>query len=178
VTAFVALLRGINVGGNRKVTMDEVRKLVSDLGHDDVSTYLQSGNVRFASADADPDQVSAELRQALKNKLGLDIDILLRTRSDLEAVLAGNPYLAQESDPTKLHVTFLQTAAVPAKTEVPIPAGETGVLTVAGREVYLHCPAGYGRTKLNNTYLERKLGLAATTRNWKSVVALHDLLGA
>lgn len=170
MTSYVALLRGINVGGNRKLLMADLRNLVSELGYSDVSTYLQSGNALFTSA-LPAAQVSAALSRALP-----DVDVLLRTKQQLGALLAGNPYLGQEDDFTKLHVTFLATEPAADKTEVPIPAGETGVLTLAGTEVFLHCPAGYGRTKLNNAYLERRLGVRATTRNWKSVLALHDLL--
>jgi uncharacterized protein (DUF1697 family) len=156
--------------------MDDLRAVVRDLGHSGVNTYLQSGNVLFTSADDDPGQVGRGLEQAIADGLGLDVRVLLRTRMDLDGVLATNPYLAQQSDPTKMHVTFLRSPADPARAAVPIPDGETGVLTVVAREVYLHCPAGYGRTKLTNTYLERKLDVVATTRNWKSVVTLHGLL--
>ena len=178
---YVALLRGVNVAGTNKVKMDELRRLFADLGHTEVGTYLQSGNVVFAAAPADADDragLAAGIEKAIADTLGLTVTVLLRTRPELEKVLAANPYLDRETDPAKLPVTFLAEAPDPERAAaLSIPAGETGVFTLIGREVYLHTPDGYGRTKLNNAFLERKLGVAATTRNWKSVGALHELLG-
>ena len=179
-TKYVALLRGVNVGGTNKVKMDELRRLFADLGHTEVGTYLQSGNVVFADDTHGDDRtgLAAGIEKAIADRLGLTVTVLLRTRPELEKVLAANPYLDRETDPAKLPVTFLAEAPDPERAAaLSIPAGETGVFTLVGREVYLHTPDGYGRTKLNNAFLERKLGVAATTRNWKSVGALHELLG-
>jgi uncharacterized protein (DUF1697 family) len=178
-TKYVALLRGVNVGGANKVKMEDLRRLVIGLGHSDVQTYLQSGNVVFGSASADPAHVAAGVEKAIADHLALTVTVLLRTRADLAKVLVSNPYLDRDTDLTKLTVTFLRDRPDPARAAgMPIPKGETAVFTVVGREVYLHCPDGYGRTKLSNAYIEKKLGLPATTRNWKSVTALHDLLGS
>ncbi|HEY6797880.1 MAG TPA: DUF1697 domain-containing protein [Kineosporiaceae bacterium] len=178
MTAFVALLRAVNVGGGSKLTMADLRATVTGLGHRDVQTYLQSGNAVFTSGDDNPDRVGPMLEQALAERFGLRTQVLLRTAEELADVVAANPYLDHQDDFTKLHVTFLTAAPEPERADVEVPAGETGVLTVRGREVYLHCPDGYGRTKLNNAFLERRLARPGTTRNWKSVVALHDLLHA
>jgi uncharacterized protein (DUF1697 family) len=178
---YVALLRGVNVAGTNKVKMDELRRLFADLGHTEVGTYLQSGNVVFAAASNGADDragLAADIEKAIADRMGLTVTVLLRTRPELEKVLAANPYLDRETDPAKLPVTFLAEAPDPERAAaLSVPAGETGVFTIIGREVYLHTPDGYGRTKLNNAFLERKLGVAATTRNWKSVGALHELLG-
>ena len=177
---YVALLRGVNVAGTNKVKMDELRRLFADLGHTEVGTYLQSGNVVFADDAPGDDRtgLAAGIEKAIADRMGLTVTVLLRTRAELEKVLAANPYLDRETDPAKLPVTFLAEAPDPERAAaLSIPAGETGVFTLIGREVYLHTPDGYGRTKLNNAFLERKLGVAATTRNWKSVGALHELLG-
>jgi uncharacterized protein (DUF1697 family) len=177
-TKYVALLRGINVGGAKKVKMEDLRRLVVGLGHEDVQTYLQSGNVVFGSARADLAHVAAGLEKAIADHLGLTVTVLLRTHADLAKVLISNPYLDRDADLTKLAVTFLRDHPDPTHAAgMPIPKGETAVFTVIGREIYLHCPEGYGRTKLSNAYIEKKLGLPATTRNWRSVIALHDLLG-
>lgn len=176
-TKYVALLRGVNVAGVNKVKMDELRQLFTGLGHREVQTYLQSGNVVFAGDEPDRGALVAGIEQAIGQRLGLAVTVLLRTRPDLEKVLAANPYLGIESDPAKLPVTFLAEAPDPGRAAaLAVPAGETAVFSLVDREIYLHCPNGYGRTKLNNAFLERKLGVAATTRNWKSVTALHDLL--
>jgi len=175
----VALLRGINVGSTNKIKMADLERLFAGLGHRDVQTYLQSGNVVFSTAATDPEHLPAPIEKAILNELGLTVTVLLRTRPDLAKVLATNPYLDRQDDLTKLHVTFLAKAPDSGQADaVRIPAGESAEYTLAGREVYLHCPAGYGRTKLNNAFFEKKLGVAATTRNWRSVIALHDLTGS
>ena len=176
MTRWLALLAGINVGGKTTVPMAELRKVFAELGFEQVQTYIQSGNVIFSAAGTE-DRLLAAIRPAMSTAFGWDIPVLLRTLPELDAVLAGNPYLDRQDDPTKLLVTFL--AAVPAPDRVKTlrrPAGETGELELVGREIYLHMPDGYGRTKLSNAYLAKALGVAATTRNWKSVAKLRDLL--
>jgi len=173
----VALLRGINLGSTNKIKMADLMRLFADLGHGDVRTYLQSGNVVF-SVGADPEKLVKPIEKAILDELGLTVTVLLRTGPDLTNVLETNPYLDRQDDPTKLHVTFLAEAPNPGRASaVQVPVGESAEFTLTGLEVYLHCPDGYGRTKLNNAFFEKKLGVAATTRNWRTVVALHDMAG-
>ncbi len=177
MTRWVALLAGINVGGRTTVPMAELRTVFTGLGYQQVQTYIQSGNVVF---EADTDSEAALLkaiRPALASAFGWQIEVLLRTLPELDAVIAGNPFSERQDDPTKLLVTFL--AAEPAADRVATlqpPAGETGELELVGREIYLHMPDGYGRSKLNNARLAKLTGVAATTRNWKSVAKLRELL--
>jgi uncharacterized protein (DUF1697 family) len=172
----VALLRGINVAGANKIKMTELARLFAGLGYPDAQTYLQSGNVVFSTADADPRNLASPIEKAILNELGLTVTVLLRTASDLTNVLRANPYLNRQDDLTKLHVTFLTEVPDPDRVSaIQLPAGESAEFNITDREVYLHCPDGYGRTKLNNAFFEKKLKVAATTRNWRSVVALHDL---
>lgn len=179
MTRYVAMLRGVNVGGTGKVKMGDLGALFTALGHTDVKTYLQSGNVVFDSSERGTDRLAAAAEQAVSAELGLDLTVLIRTHADLSAVLTTNPYLDREDDLTKLPVTFLAAEPDQEKSAaLTIPAGEPSVFTIVGREVYLHCPAGYGRTKLNNTFLERKLRVRATTRNWKTVTALYEMSSA
>ncbi|WBB70708.1 DUF1697 domain-containing protein [Micromonospora sp. WMMD812] len=176
MTRYVALLRGVNVGTTR-IAMADLRRLVTDLGHADVQTYLQSGNVVFGSGVRDAGRLAAGIERAITDELGLSVPVLVRSARELAAIAGGNPYSTGEDDPTKLLVAFLATA--PARSTVDalaVPGGENVAFTVTGREVYLHFPeGGYGRSKFTNAYLEKKLGVVATTRNWKSVRALADL---
>lgn len=177
MTRWVALLAGINVGGKTTVPMAELRKVFADLGYRQVQTYIQSGNVLFEEDTGDEGRLIAAIHPVLSGTFGWDIPVLLRTGPELDAVLAGNPYLRRQDDPTKLLVTFL--AAEPAAdraARLQPPPGETGELTLVGREIYLHTPDGYGRSKLSNAYLAKVLGVAATTRNWKSVTTLHEMV--
>jgi len=165
-----ALLRGINVSGHRKVPMAELRQLVAGLGAVDVETYLQSGNVVFGAAD--PLALGRALEVELAEQLDVDVHVVVRSADQLAAVVAGQPF---EGTPTQLHVTFL--AAEPAAERAA--ALETGRdddrCALVGREVYLLCPDGYGRTKLNNAFFERRLQQAATTRNWRTVLTLAEM---
>ncbi|RQX03767.1 DUF1697 domain-containing protein [Micromonospora inaquosa] len=176
MTRYVALLRGVNVGTTR-LAMADLRRIVSDLGHEDVKTYLQSGNVAFGSTVRDAEKLAAGIERALTDELALTVPVLVRSGRELAAIAGGNPYADREDDPTRLLVAFLATA--PTKSTVDaltVPGGENVSFTVTGREVFLHyVDGGYGRSKFTNAYLEKKLGVVATTRNWKSVRALAEL---
>jgi uncharacterized protein (DUF1697 family) len=176
MTTYVALLRGINVGGRTKVGMDDLRRVFLALGYAGVKTYVQSGNVLFRSPVEEPPPSAAAIEQRIARDLGVTTTVLLRNGDDLAHVIANNPFLGRVPDPTKLHVTFLAEPPDPERAaRLETPSGEPDAFSLAGREVYLHCPNGYGRTKLNNAFLERRLGVAATTRNWNTVTTLRDL---
>ncbi|MGC4835918.1 DUF1697 domain-containing protein [Micromonospora vinacea] len=176
MTRYVALLRGVNVGTTR-LAMADLRRIVTDLGHEDVTTYLQSGNVAFGSSVRDAEKLAAGIARALTDELALTVPVLVRSGRELAAIAGGNPYADREDDPTRLLVAFLATA--PQKSTVDaltVPGGENVSFTVTGREVFLHyVDGGYGRSKFTNAYLEKKLGVVATSRNWKSVRALAEM---
>lgn len=177
MTKYIALLRGINVGGKARVAMKDLRGLFADMGFESVQTYLQSGNVAFGAPDGlAPAEVAGGIEKRIESDLGVSVTVLLRTADSLARTLAASPYLDREDDPSKLHVTFLAEApAAERARRLEVPAGETAEFTLVGDEVHLHVPGGYGRTKLNNAFIERRLGIPATTRNWKTVRALHEL---
>jgi uncharacterized protein (DUF1697 family) len=155
--------------------MGDLRELVEQLGGKDVRTYVQSGNIVFRSGLA-PSKLEKSLEQSIRRALGLDVTVLVRTGKQLAEIVAGNPFLRAGADPSKLHVTLL--AAAPDRacarqlSEGDFAPDELGVV---GDSVYLHCPNGYGRSKLSNAFLERQLGVPATTRNWKTMTALAEL---
>ncbi len=170
---FLALLRGINVGGNKKVPMAQLKTVFQDLGYTDVSTYIQTGNVWFRA----PQVEAATLEAALAAAFGFPILTLVFPQPEFTAIATGNPF-AQEPglDPAHLHVTFLSQppAAAALKALAAVPAGRER-FSLAGRALYLHFPDGYGRAKLENNFLGRTLGVTTTTRNWKTVSVLHAL---
>ena len=178
MAVFVAMLRGINVSGKNKIKMAELQALVEGLGHADVITYIQSGNVVFTSAAKNAMGLAPAIEQRIKRDFDLDVGVVVRTKAELGKVLAGNPFVRAGADLSKLHVTFLankpDAALVRALRDHSSPPDE---FEVVGREVFLHCPGGYGNTKLNNAFWERKLKVAATTRNWNTVTKLFDLAG-
>ena len=176
MTTYAALLRGINVGGNAKIGMADLRRVFGALGHTDAQTYLQSGNVIFSSASEASSRLVEDIERSLARDLGVTVTVLLRTADELAQIVANNPFLGRETDPTKLHVTFLADApGRDGSSQLETPGAQPDELALVGREVYVHCPNGYGRTKLNNAFLEKRLGVPATTRNWRTVTTLRDL---
>jgi len=169
LATFIALLRGINVGGGRKVPMTDLRALFENLGHSDVRTYIQSGNVVFRAKGSAPARVRSAVEQRIEHDFGFDVTVLLRTPAELASVLARNPY------DDGAYVTFLDGPPardlVAALDAAPFAPDE---FQVSGSEVFVRCANGYGRTKINNTFFERKLATRATTRNWRTVSTLHD----
>jgi uncharacterized protein (DUF1697 family) len=175
MTTYVAMLRGVNVGGNT-LKMEWLRQACETLGLREVRTYVQSGNLVFKS------QLSAsKLAQTLKAMVDaqtrLPVSVVVRTADDLQNVVAGNPFLKQKGvNPTKLHVTFLDKApAKPALDRLDALAGKRDEYRLAGREIYLHCPINYGETKLSNAAIEKAVAVGATTRNWKTVTTLQAM---
>jgi uncharacterized protein (DUF1697 family) len=155
--------------------MPELRALVEGLGCTDVSTYVQSGNVVFRS-DRAAGPLAKALEQGIARELGLDVKIAIRSRRQLEQLVAGNPFGRPKAKENTLYVTFLTEQ--PDRQRVRRLAGESFEperFELSGRDVYLFFPNGYGRSKLNNALLERRLGVAATTRNWRTVTALAGL---
>jgi uncharacterized protein (DUF1697 family) len=173
---FVALLRSVNVGGRNRVAMAELRQLASSLGYQDVATYLQSGNLVF-SAPGRPVAIGRALQQAVVAELGVDVPVLVRSRAQMGRLPLANPLAQRQLDPTGLHVTFLaKSPDQSARRRLEERADQFGhdQLAVVGTEVFLYCPGGYAATKLTNAYLERHLGMTATTRNWRTVLALRE----
>jgi uncharacterized protein (DUF1697 family) len=173
---YVALLRGINVSGHNKVSMADLRALFLNLGGEDVTTYVQSGNVVFKSTARSSAELTGAIEKRIRRDLDLNVTVLLRAAAQLAEIAAGNPFVKSGGEPRRLHVTFLADAPDRARfRELEAKHFGPDEFRVAGPEIYLHCPNGYGRTKLNNTFFERQLAVAATTRNWTTVTKLAGL---
>lgn len=158
--------------------MPELRALFDAIGADDVSTYVQSGNVVFKSS-VGRGKLVVEIEERIRRDLGLDVTVLLRTRAQLAKVASGNPFARAKGDPGTFHVTFLAEKPQRVRVQELEPVrSKRDELRVIGQEVYLYCPHGYGRSKFSNAFLEKRLGVAATTRNWKTVTALAELVTA
>jgi uncharacterized protein (DUF1697 family) len=172
---YIALLRGVNVGQNI-LKMDRLRALCADLGVKNARTYVQSGNIIFEAKGS-----SAHWAQALERKLAgesrLAVSVIVRTTAEMARVLVANPFLKEKGiDPAKLHVTFLQTAPARAVLDALVePKSGSDRFKCLGQEIYLHCPDGYGRTKLTNNWFEKMLAVRSTTRNWNTVNKLVEM---
>jgi uncharacterized protein (DUF1697 family) len=175
MSTYVAMLRGINVSGRNRLAMEDLRRLVTDAGGTDVRTYIQSGNAVFKSGTSAGAIVTA-LEGALARALGTKVPVLVRSEKELESVLRKNPYIGRGEDEARLHVTFMGSApkAADVKSARSVDAGADDFVVV-GRQVYLLCPGGYGKTKLTNAFFEKRFGSEATTRNWKTVARLVEM---
>ncbi len=169
-----ALLRGVNIGSNKRISMAALREIVESLGHRDVETYLQSGNVVFTAAMGTRRDLAPAIEAAIADATGLDIPVLVRTDRELADILAANPYPVD--DPTRLVVAFLGEAVDPAELGVVDPSTYApDELTQIGRELFISVPDGQGRSKLMETLARRRLPTVVTVRNWRTVVALSEL---
>ena len=177
--SWVALLRGINVGGQKAVSMERLRGSFAAMGFRDVRTYVQSGNVVFETAADTCDALTRKIEEGICRDFGFSVIVILRTAKELQKIVKTNPFLSEEGiEQAKLHVTFLARPPVNAalKNLEALPASPDR-FRLMGREIYLYCPDGYGRTKLSNNAFEKRLSVAATTRNWKTTTALCEMAG-
>ena len=173
---YVALLRGINVGGRHKLLMRKLAAMFVEAGCQDIRTYIQSGNVVFRAAPVLADGLSARITTAIAASHGYQIPVVIRTAADLARVVRGNSFSAAGADPARLHVGFLATKPDPAQIARLDPnRSPPDAFEVRGDEVYLHFPNGVARSKLTNNYLDRTLGTVSTIRNWRTVCKLHEM---
>jgi uncharacterized protein (DUF1697 family) len=177
----VALLRGINVGGRNKVAMAALREVVQGLGHTEVATYIQSGNVVFTSEQGDTARLADALEAAIGERLGVRPKVVVLTRGELAQVVADNPF-PDEPNPRHVHAVFRngpfgpeELAAVEAAQERVRAQGSRDEARVAGTTLYLHTPDGFGRSDLAAELTRvqgARPGAAGTARNWATVQKL------
>ncbi|MGW3864080.1 DUF1697 domain-containing protein [Streptomyces sp. NPDC005047] len=179
-TMYAALLRGVNVGGARKLPMADLRALVTDLGHDAVRTHLQSGQAVFAAAHGDEESLAAELAGAIEKRFGFAVDVIVRGHAYLKGVAEACPFPAAELEAKQLHVTYF-SAPVDAERFAPVdaPAFLPEEFRLGDRALYLYAPDGLGRSKLAEVLARPRVtkGVVATTRNWNTVVKLVEMTG-
>jgi uncharacterized protein (DUF1697 family) len=169
-----ALLRGVNIGPNRRIAMPALRAIVEGLGHTEVETYLQSGNVVFAPKPRAPKHLAGSLTAAIADATGQDVPVVTRTGAELRKIVSASPYPVDDS--TRVVVAFLAE---------PVDLGELALgdlsayvpdeLSLVGREIYVSVPNGQGRSKLMEALTKRRLATTLTVRNWRTVTALAEL---
>ena len=171
----IALLRGINIGPRQRVKMPELRELLEGLGHANVETLVQSGNIVFTSRAA-PKTLEQQLEEEIEKGLGVDPKVVVRTRDELAAVIEANPFPDTPNAKKNLHVTFL-SGKPDAEAVKALEATDFGDdrLSVRGREIYIAYKDGMGRSELAKQLAKAKLGVAATDRNWNTVTTLLEM---
>ena len=171
---YIALLRGINVSGQKSVRMDELKLLMEQLGFDKVETYIQSGNVVFFAEKTDPGMLAERISKKISDKYGFLVPVIIRSENEIKTVPENNPFLKNnKTGLNKLYVTFLaespdQKRIIALKEYDPT----SNSFRIVGKEIYLCLPEGYGKTKWSNTFFENKLKVTASSRNWATVLQL------
>ena len=171
----VVLLRGINLGSRNRIAMAELRELLEEAGFDNVRTYLQSGNVVLSSPKK-ADAVAGMCKRTITKELGLDIEVVVRSRSQLAKVVERDPLGKIATNPKRYQVSFLAARAPRGLArKLEEAAAETERFVVSGHEIYAWHPEGVARSKLWSLLAGRNLGAVATSRNWTTVTKLLEL---
>jgi len=173
---YVCLLRGINVGGRNKMKMEALRQSLERAGLLEVMTYIQSGNIIFKSESTDKLEIDNTIHCTILNDFGYDVPVLIMTSQEFEAIFNNNPFSSHKPDIKDLHVTLLKD--LPDENLCNDLANyhyKEDQYQIVDTSVYLWIKGGYGRTKLSNTFLEKKLKIQATTRNWKTMGKIINL---
>ncbi len=167
---YISILRGINVSGQKLIKMEALKKSYESLGFQNVTTYVQSGNVVFKTSETEPEKSEQLIYNQIEKDFGFEVPVIVLTAEKLKQVIDHNPFVIDPAkDPAFLHITFLSSKPESfdrSKIEEKKQDGEE--ISFTDEVIYLYCPNGYGRTKLNNNFLESKLKVTATTRNWKT----------
>jgi uncharacterized protein (DUF1697 family) len=180
MTAIIAMLRAVNVGGHQKIKMEELRALCASLKLGDPQTYVQSGNVIFTTAERDMVKLAKRIEDVLDKKFGFRPDVILRTVREMEGVIARNPFAARKDiEPGKLLVMFLaRDPGAEARAQVLKIKTDPEDLRMDGAELYIYFPNGQGKTKLSWAAVNKALGVPGTGRNWNSVTKMLEMASA
>jgi uncharacterized protein (DUF1697 family) len=178
---YISMLRGINVSGQKIIKMAELKVLYESLRLTNVATYIQSGNVVFQSKQNDPVLIGASIEKAIEKSFGFSVTVVLRQPAEFRRVINKCPFRGSAKiDESRIYVTFLKSrpalALVKAMADVAKKSGDT--FQISGNEIYLYCPNGYGKTEFSIGFFEKRLKVAATTRNWKTVQTLLAMSSA
>lgn len=171
----IAILRGINVGGNRKILMKDLKSLCENLGWNNLKTYIQSGNLIFEANKPNP-ELELTLEKAIFDEYGFEVPVIIRTSLELQNSINKNPYYNEDSNLTQLHLTFLKVQPTHDNIEKTLSYDfEPDQFKIDEKEVFICCEGKYHKSKLSNSFFEKKLKTKATTRNWKTVLKLYEL---
>jgi uncharacterized protein (DUF1697 family) len=174
---YISMLRGINVGGHKRIRMDQLRASFEALGFEQVKTYIQSGNVVFKAGKLSPAALSRRIEERILSDFGFSAAVISRTANEIATTIKNNPFLNQSGiDPEKLHVAFLSEPPAPSAlnklAKLTLKPDQSRCL---GREVYLYFPNGVSGSSLWKHPLDGVLSVVTTTRNWKTVNSLDQM---
>lgn len=173
---YIALLRGINVGGQKKIKMADLKSLFNELNFKNTVTYIQSGNIVFNSDIAKKQIISKLISDKIKDNYKFEVEVLVKIPSELKYIIENNPFIKQKKDPKKNYITFLYSQPLKENIaklkEIKFPPEE---FKIESEIIFFFSPKGYGTAKMNNNFFEKKLKVSATTRNWKTTNKLFEI---
>ncbi len=176
MNTFICLLRGINISGQKKIKMAYLKSYFEEIGFKKIITYIQSGNVIFNSKITDPKKIEKLIFDKIKMQYDFEVETIVKTPEELKMVLENNPFIKQNKDESKNYVTFLFNE--PAKERILVLKEKDfspEEYFIDKNIFYFYSPNGYGNAKMNNNFIENKLKVIATTRNWQTVNKLLEL---
>ncbi len=174
---YIALLRGINVSGQKIIRMADLKAHLEELGWEGIQTYIQSGNIVFQSTDTHPLHLAQQIQQKLQEKYGFDVPTLVLEAQELAQIISNNPFSRDpEKAPDRLYVTFLFDIPRADLVEKLQEAGQKNEhFFLDDKFIFLYYPDGYGKAVMNNNAFEKVLQVRATSRNWKTVNKLYEM---
>jgi uncharacterized protein (DUF1697 family) len=174
---YISILRGINVSGSKTIKMDELRKTYEKLGFKSVLTYVQSGNVIFTSESSNTKELENQITKEIEKVFGFNVPVIVLEKETLEEIINKNPFSEKKGrNPDYFYVTFLSEEPIEYDSKIiENKKQQDEEIAFSDKAVYIYCPNGYGKTKLNNTFIESKLKVTTTTRNWKTTNELFKI---
>jgi len=177
VETCITMLRGINMTGHNTIKMTRLADMFRQLGYADAETYIQSGNIVFTSHNGDVDNVSSGIQKAILSEFNLNIAVITRTLEEMKKIIYANPFMEEPNfDPSKMAVLFLEfkpsEEQILKVADIDYPPDK---FQINGREIYIYCPNGFGKTKLYTNFFEAKMKVTGTARNWRTVNKLVEM---
>jgi uncharacterized protein (DUF1697 family) len=176
MTKYVALLRGINVGGKNVIKMETLRKIVSDLGFDNVKTYVNSGNVVFETKKTPDNKLATKIHDAIEKELGLDVSVMARSVDEIKEIIKKNPYEGQFDDHKYVHVFFLENELSAEQKQLLLAnCSDVEFISVDGRTIYYMLKISIIDSALGKGFIDKKLKIPSTARNWRTVNKIAEM---
>ena len=175
---YISFLRGVNMTGHNSIKMADLKALFVKIGLTDAETFIQSGNVIFSkTGDITPAALSVNIEQAILEKFNYIVPVMIRTNQELSDLFSSNPFLGEaDFDPSKMAVIFLHEEPSDIQLKkvenIDYPPDRFKII---GKEIFIYCPNGFGRTKLYTNFFEKKMGVTGTARNWKTITTILNM---
>lgn len=177
MTKYLALLRGINVSGHNMIKMDALKKMLDSMGFQNVETYIQSGNVFLESEEENAASIGFKIKQEISKVFGYDVPVIMISKSNLELCFKNNPFLKEKDcDIKKLYVAYIsKELTAEAINDLKISNIKPDEAVIDSNRIYIKYAIGAGKTNLDQKYIEKKLNVVATIRNWHTVTKLLEM---